>query len=486
MAMPSIFLSYARQDIDTVANLAQQLRALGSTVWRDQDSLRGGQHWPQIIGEAIDTHDVFLLVWSQHAAQPHFVEWKWNTATAVSKPFLPFLLDATPLPAALRAIHAVPGHSLAAALPAIADVLQQWAHGSTTAPRISHRPAAPAGRWLTTQDRMGHEAEHAHLLRLSTQMATEPHGYIVWVTAPQGYGRHALVHSLAAQAQAEGSAVVALDFHQEALPLAPELAPYEALVRQHYPKSCGLTDAIWMACMAQLMRLVDDQTARERLVRVDDNPERGLATWLRTLTRQGRQRLVLVWEAFDAAPDFWLDLLRYLADEICLDLPVLLLPTALAAAPLAQLGESQRSQALHLAQTLMELDRATLLWLDRVTVQDVAHYLGPADPVLAERLHTLTDGLPALVESLWRQWREASPPAVVFNAGRWSVAREDDVWVFGEAHGQAYALLEACLGTEAPCPRRQVERTCGSAPLSKGWPARPKPSRKCLGWSRTT
>ena len=87
--------------------LAQALRAEGSTVWRDQDSLRGGQHWPQVIGEAIDTHDLFLLVWSQHAARSHFVEMEWNIAVASGKPLLPWALDETPLPAALRATHAV-------------------------------------------------------------------------------------------------------------------------------------------------------------------------------------------------------------------------------------------------------------------------------------------------------------------------------------------------------------------------------------------
>ena len=48
-----------------LAATLQDLRAHGITVWRDQDSLYGGQNWPKAIGEAIAAHDVLLLVWSQ-------------------------------------------------------------------------------------------------------------------------------------------------------------------------------------------------------------------------------------------------------------------------------------------------------------------------------------------------------------------------------------------------------------------------------------
>jgi hypothetical protein len=186
MAMPSIFLSYARQDLHAVEPLAQQLRALGCSVWRDQDSLRGGQHWPKIIGEAIEAHEVFLLVWSHHAARSHFVEVEWNTAMATRKPFLPCVLDETPLHAALRMTHAVDVRSLAGALPHIQAVLQQFVSGGAAheAPlRPYHDAAAPAGLRLVAQDRIGHATEHAYLVDLYAHMATQPHGHIVWVTA---------------------------------------------------------------------------------------------------------------------------------------------------------------------------------------------------------------------------------------------------------------------------------------------------------------
>ncbi len=105
--MPSVFLGYARADAAQVGALEQILRDQGIEIWRDQESLYGGQHWPKAVGEAIALHDFFLLTWSRAAASSHFVEFEWNTAVALRKPLIPCLLDDTPLPAALRAVQGI-------------------------------------------------------------------------------------------------------------------------------------------------------------------------------------------------------------------------------------------------------------------------------------------------------------------------------------------------------------------------------------------
>lgn len=110
--MPSVFLSYATAD----RSIAEQLSALLITreidgqkifVWRDQEQLYGGQKWPKALGEAIAGQDCFLLLWSQHAAQSHFVDFEWNTAVALKKTIIPCLLDTAPLPPALAADQGV-------------------------------------------------------------------------------------------------------------------------------------------------------------------------------------------------------------------------------------------------------------------------------------------------------------------------------------------------------------------------------------------
>jgi TIR domain len=103
----SIFLSYSRQDVHHVQLVEPRLREHGVSVWRDQEKLYAGQKWPKALGEAIAANDCLLLLWSKNAAKSEYVELEWCTALALRKTIVPCLLDDTPLPASLTAIHAV-------------------------------------------------------------------------------------------------------------------------------------------------------------------------------------------------------------------------------------------------------------------------------------------------------------------------------------------------------------------------------------------
>jgi hypothetical protein len=147
--MARVFLSYARRDLPNLRSLLQDLGTHGITVWRDQDNLYGGQHWPKAIGEAIAAHDVLLLVWSQEAAASHFVEFEWNTALALQKSILPCLLDQTPLPPALSAINGIDARLQHEALPKILHALQQ----PVTPPRTEQKARVIATlEGITTTD----------------------------------------------------------------------------------------------------------------------------------------------------------------------------------------------------------------------------------------------------------------------------------------------------------------------------------------------
>jgi len=113
--MPTVFLSYAREDLEEAGRIAQQLTAAGMTVWRDQEQLHVGQTWPKALGEAIAASDALLLLWSSRAAASSFGELEWCTAVALRRMVLPCLLDQTPLPPSLAAIEAVPAAGIAAA-----------------------------------------------------------------------------------------------------------------------------------------------------------------------------------------------------------------------------------------------------------------------------------------------------------------------------------------------------------------------------------
>lgn len=123
--MPNLFLSYSRKDLPAVQQLEQALQANGHSVWRDLESIRGGEQWPKAIGEGIAANDFFVLAWSQHAGQSHFVEFEWNTALALKKTIVPCLLDDTPLPPSLRAINGIHFQDFANGVSALLKALQQ-------------------------------------------------------------------------------------------------------------------------------------------------------------------------------------------------------------------------------------------------------------------------------------------------------------------------------------------------------------------------
>ncbi len=102
-----VFLSYSQDNTTEAIQIQQQLQSQNISVWRDQDSIYGGQQWPKVIGESIAACKLFILLWSEAASQSHFVEFEWNTALALKKVIIPILLDDTPLPSALSSFQAL-------------------------------------------------------------------------------------------------------------------------------------------------------------------------------------------------------------------------------------------------------------------------------------------------------------------------------------------------------------------------------------------
>jgi len=100
--MPTVFLSYSREDLPLIEQLEAQLRSHPDiSIWRDQEKIYGGQKWPKVLGEAIADQDVFLLVWSKNAATSYLVEFEWQTALALKKTIAVYLFDRSSLPQSL-------------------------------------------------------------------------------------------------------------------------------------------------------------------------------------------------------------------------------------------------------------------------------------------------------------------------------------------------------------------------------------------------
>lgn len=94
-----LFVSYSRQDASLVRPLVRFLRATGSDVFVDVESLDYGSDWRLQLDEAIAGANRFLLFWSRAAAGSGEIEHEWRTALARDDlPIVPVLLDETPLP----------------------------------------------------------------------------------------------------------------------------------------------------------------------------------------------------------------------------------------------------------------------------------------------------------------------------------------------------------------------------------------------------
>jgi hypothetical protein len=118
-----VFLSYSHQDRQQLGILVEALKKAGIEPCMDLEELRGGDLWPQRLGEAIASHSVMLLAWSKHSAASHFVRFEWSTALALNKTIIPVSLDSVGIPPDLSALPFIPLAEPEAIVRAIAKVL---------------------------------------------------------------------------------------------------------------------------------------------------------------------------------------------------------------------------------------------------------------------------------------------------------------------------------------------------------------------------
>ncbi|MGE0441967.1 MAG: toll/interleukin-1 receptor domain-containing protein [Gemmatimonadales bacterium] len=89
--MPSIFISYAREDQEAAQSLADDLTALGQQPWLDQ-ALTGGQAWWNAILGAIRTSDVMAFAISARSLESVACKRELGYAVSLRKPILPVLV----------------------------------------------------------------------------------------------------------------------------------------------------------------------------------------------------------------------------------------------------------------------------------------------------------------------------------------------------------------------------------------------------------
>lgn len=98
--LPSIFVSYSRQDLDFVKNLVADLRRRRIRVWLDE-RLQTGDAWRARIETVIRNTDATLVVLSPSSVVSQSIEWEITTARAAGMQILPVLYKPCDIPLAI-------------------------------------------------------------------------------------------------------------------------------------------------------------------------------------------------------------------------------------------------------------------------------------------------------------------------------------------------------------------------------------------------
>ncbi len=93
--MLKVFICHAWEDNEFARRLANRLRDDGVEVWIYFTQLKDRDYPIEMFGNAIEWCDIFLLVWSNHAAAARNVFAEWRIATELKKTVLSCLLDDT-------------------------------------------------------------------------------------------------------------------------------------------------------------------------------------------------------------------------------------------------------------------------------------------------------------------------------------------------------------------------------------------------------
>lgn len=100
--MSDVFISYSRQDSEYAQKITYLLEWYGYSVWRDTNSLYGGQDFSLEIQQAIKLTKCTIVLWSKSS-----IDSKWVRAEAAlaDSCLLPVRLDAVEIPPPFNTLH---------------------------------------------------------------------------------------------------------------------------------------------------------------------------------------------------------------------------------------------------------------------------------------------------------------------------------------------------------------------------------------------
>jgi DNA-binding response OmpR family regulator len=104
-----LFISYSRQDGETIKPLAASLKQRGWSVWFDQH-LQAGASFDRVIEQALTDARAVIVAWSKNSVNSDWVRAEAAFAQESGK-LLPIRLDGAPLPLRFTHVHTLSFHN---------------------------------------------------------------------------------------------------------------------------------------------------------------------------------------------------------------------------------------------------------------------------------------------------------------------------------------------------------------------------------------
>ncbi len=102
--MSNIFLSYAAEDRERVRPVVARLEERNWSVWWDRRILPG-QHWPEVIEEALRDCRVVVVIWTDRSVKSRWVRLEASAGVQIDG-LVPIRLDEADVPFEFKHIHA--------------------------------------------------------------------------------------------------------------------------------------------------------------------------------------------------------------------------------------------------------------------------------------------------------------------------------------------------------------------------------------------
>jgi predicted nucleotide-binding protein len=102
-----IFISYNQRDIEITKEIVEKLKSRGHTVLWDNDLLRVGLNWRDVLAQAMRECSVVVSILTEHSISSSYTMSELGAARILGKIIVPLIFGGMPYPNIVQDLHAV-------------------------------------------------------------------------------------------------------------------------------------------------------------------------------------------------------------------------------------------------------------------------------------------------------------------------------------------------------------------------------------------